>query len=286
MSRSWPPLALLSVLLSGCAVGHQARGLVLRVDPAASAVTVSHEAIPGYMDAMVMRFTAANPSDLADVRPGDRIQFRIKVTGNRTVIDRVALLSAAPADDSLIMSPAKPSLVAIGQLVPDFTLTNQDGYPVSLASLHGKVVALTFIYTRCPLPDYCPRMMAHLNAVRDRFGDRLNVDLALLTLTFDPKYDTPAQMKQYAQHYRADVPGWHFLTGGASQIARVCSLFGVEFWPDEGLITHTLQTAVIDREGRLAATIEGKDFSARQLGDLIDLFLTGNGGGASRMQLR
>lgn len=285
MSRSWLSLALLPILLSGCAVRHQARGLVLRVDPARSAVTVSHEAIPGYMDAMVMPFTAAHPRDLADVQPGDRIKFRIKVSGSRTVIDRVALLSAAPADAGLIMSPAKPSLVAIGQPVPDFTLTNQDGRPVSLASLRGKVVALTFIYTRCPLPDYCPRMMTHLSAVRDRFGDRLDADLALLTLTFDPKYDTPTQMKQYAEHYRADVPGWYFLTGGASEIARVCSLFGVEFWPDEGLITHTLQTAVIDREGRLAATIEGKDFSARQLGDLIDLFLAG-GGRARRMQLR
>lgn len=262
-------LALLALTAAGCASRHAARGLVLKVQPEASTITVSHEPVPDYMEAMVMPFTVATGEDLAAVRPGDRIAFRINVRKDGTVIDRVRLLSAAPADVGLIASPVKPVLVPIGAAVPDFTLTDQRGERIALSSLRGTVVAVTFIYTRCPLPDYCPRMMANLDGVRKRFADRLGSDLALLTVTFDPRYDTPDKLLAYARHYSADVPGWHFLTGSDDEIAGVCAAFGVEYWPDEGLITHTLQTAVIDRDGRLAATVEGKDYTPRQLGDLI-----------------
>lgn len=267
--------ALLVIAAAACSAHHNATGLVLKVDPAAASVTVSHEPIAGYMDAMVMPFTAVHAAELNDVRPGDRISFRIRVSKEQTRIDRVRLLSAAPADAGLIASPAAPALVAVGEAVPDFTLTNQHRQRVALSSLRGTVIALTFIYSRCPLPDYCPRVMSHLASVRDRFRDRLGSDLTLLTITFDPKYDTPEELHAYAEAYKANVAGWHFLTGGAAEVERACSLFGVEYWPDEGLITHTLQTAVIDRDGRLAATIEGKDFTARQLGDLVQAVLAG-----------
>jgi protein SCO1/2 len=153
--------------------------------------------------------------------------------------------------------------------VPDFELLDQAGMAVALSALRGKVVAVTFVYTRCPLPDYCPRMIANFRAVRARFADRIGRDLVLLTITFDPRYDSPDVLRTYAAGHGADVQGWHFLTGDASRIERVCAAFGIEYFPDEGLITHSLQTAVIDREGRLAATVEGKDFTARQLGDLV-----------------
>jgi protein SCO1 len=252
-----------------CAAHHQARGLVLKVDRAAATVTVSHEDIAGYMDAMVMPFTVRDPKQVTHVRPGDRIAFRLNIRDNRSWIDRVKLLSAAPADTGLTQSPAISTVVPLGSDVPAFTLTNQDGERVSLASLRGKVVALTFIYTRCPLPDYCPRMITNLQAVERRFPERVGRDLALAAITFDPQYDTPKRMKEYAGFFKADKPGWQFLTGTVEEVTRVCSLFGVEFWPDEGLITHTLQTAVIDRDGKLAATVEGRDYSGKQLADLV-----------------
>ena len=264
----------LSVMFVGCADRHDVRGLVLKVDPGVGLVTVSHDPIAGYMDAMVMPFAASRPQELKDVRPGDRIRFRLSVHRNGTMIDRIRILSAAPAGEGVPSgavasdATARPA-VAIGQPITDFTLTDQDGAPVSLQSLRGKVVAVSFIYTRCPLPDYCPRVMTNLGALRDRFGDRLGKDIALLTITFDPQYDTPDKMKEYARRYGADIAGWRLLTGSREEIARVCSLFGVEYWPEEGMITHTLRTAVIDREGRLAATVEGKEHSTRQLADLV-----------------
>jgi len=268
-------VSLLGLALAGsaCATGYPARGLVLRVDPAASSVTVSHEPIPGFMDAMVMPFAVRDRGRLAQVRPGDLIGFRLRVRRSATWIDRLRLLSASAADAGILMTPAAPTLVKIGQPMPDFTLVDQRGASVSLSGLRGRVVAVTFIYSRCPLPDYCPRVVQNLGRVRDRFRDRLGRDLALLTVSFDPRYDTPEVLREYAAHFRADVPGWHFLTGAPEAIERVCAAFGIEYWPDQGLITHTLQTAVLDRQGRLAAAVEGKDFTARQLADLVGTIL-------------
>jgi protein SCO1/2 len=184
-------------------------------------------------------------------------------------VDRLDIISAAPVDVGLQNTPAVPLLVPVGKAVPEFELIDQSGARVALSSLKGKVVAVNFIYTRCPLPDYCPRMVANFRAVRDRFPDRMGRDLVLLTVTFDPKYDTPETLARYAAAERAGGAGWHFLTGNSAQIERVCAAFGIQYWPEEGLITHTLETAVIDRDGRLAATVEGKEFSSRQLSDLV-----------------
>jgi protein SCO1 len=260
-----------ALTLTGCAAHHQARGLVLRVDPEARTVTVSHEAVPGFMDAMVMPFELRDPRDLRDLVAGDRIAFRIAAGKGRTLIDRLRLLSAGPAGGTNV-GGAVPA-VRVGDPVPDFTLTSHHGGAVSLSSLRGKAVAVAFVYTRCPLPDYCPRMMTNFRAVRQHFAARLDRDLVLLTITFDPQYDTAETLAQYARRFGADLAGWHLLTGAKADVARVCELFGVEFWPEEGLITHTLRTAVIDRNGRLAATVEGRDYSGQQLADLLEAVL-------------
>lgn len=267
--------ALLLAALAGsaCATSYAGRGLVLRVDSAASSLTVSHDAIPGFMDAMTMPFAVRDRRHLAEARPGDRISFRLHVRSSGTWIDRLRLLSAAAADAGLTMTPAKPALVKIGEPMPGFALVDQRGDAVTLTALRGQVVVVTFIYSRCPLPDYCPRMVANLRAVRDRFKERLGRDLTLLTVSFDPRYDSPAVLRAYAERHAADVPGWHFLTGAPEAIERVCAAFGIEYWPDQGLITHTLQTVVLDRGGRLAAAVEGKDFTGRQLADLVGTVL-------------
>ena len=267
-------IALIAVVLLAAACGerHEVRGLVLRVDEATRSVTVSHEPIAGFMDAMVMPFTAARAAELADVRPGDRIQFRMHVGRNETTIDRVKILSAAPVNAAAATADG-PKAVAVGEPVPEISLVNQDGAPVTFSSLRGRVVVVSFIYTRCPLPDYCPRVMTNLSSLRDRFGARLGTDLVLAAVTFDPQHDTPEKLKEYAARYGAQAPGWQLLTGPRDETTRAASLLGVEFYPEEGMITHTLQTAVIARDGRLAARAEGREFSTRQLADLVELQL-------------
>ena len=261
--------AFLAVLAVGCGGDrYEVRGLVLKVDPAAGSITVSHDPVPGLMDAMVMPFGALDRAELKGINPGDRIQFRLRVDASSSVIDRVRVLSAG-ATGAMGSAPGTASGVAIGTLVPDFSLVDQHGGRVALSGLRGRVVVASFIYTRCPLPDYCPRVMTTMAALRDRFRERLGHDLVLLTITFDPRHDTPETLTAYADRYGANVAGWHLLTGDPVEIARVCALFGVEFWPDEGMISHSLQTVVIDRDGRLAAIAEGKEWSARQLADLV-----------------
>jgi protein SCO1/2 len=260
-------------LSSACAAHYTTTGLVLRFDRPGETVTISHDPFPGFMDAMAMPFDLKGSARSARLTPGDRVKFRLSVKGGRSWVDRVEVVSAAPVDAGLQNTPAVPVLVPVGAAIPDFELTDQAGQPVSLAALKGKVVAVTFIYSRCPLPDYCPRMVENFKALRDRFASRMNRDLVFLTISFDPRYDTPDVLMKYASTQRAGGPGWHFLTGDPARIERVCNAFGIEFWAEEGLITHSLQTAVIDREGRLAATVEGKDFTPQQLGDLVGAVL-------------
>jgi len=266
--------ALWGVSAADCAHHYTTTGLVLKVDPP-STVTISHDAFPGFMDAMVMPFDVKGEARHGQLIAGDRVKFRLAVKGERSWVDQVEVVSAAPVDPGLRQTPAVPRLVPVGSPLPDFELTDQSNRRVSLSSFKGKVVAVTFIYTRCPLPDYCPRMVHNFRAVRDRFVAHMDRDLVLLTISFDPKFDTPETLAGYAASQRAGGPGWHFLTGDPTDVERVCNAFGIQYWPEEGMITHSLQTAVIDRDGRLAATVEGKEFTPQQLGDLVDSVLSG-----------
>jgi protein SCO1 len=268
--RWYRTLLALTLLTTGCAANHSARGLVLATDPAARQVTISHEAIPGFMDAMVMPFAISDVKEIEGVIPGDRIAFRLRVGKDRSSIDRIQVLSAAREDEGLTSTPAVPALTPIGRTLPDVPLRDQDDRQATLSNWRGRVVAINFIYTRCPLPDYCPRLVSTFDALKRRFADRLDRDLMLVTVTFDPRYDTPPVLKRFALRHDADVPGWRFLTGSVADIARFCRAVGVQYWAEEGLITHSLQTAVVDREGRLQAVVEGKEFTTTQLGDLVE----------------
>ena len=160
-------------------------------------------------------------------------------------------------------SPARP--VAVGAAVPEFTLTDQRRARVSLSQLRGRVVALNFIYTSCALPQFCYRTTNHFGTLQRRLQNRLGRDVVLLTITFDPVRDTPERLASYAAEWKADAQTWHFLTGDAAAVQRVCDMFGVDFFPDEGLMSHSVHTAVIDRQGRLVANIEGNQFTSTQL---------------------
>src|SRR5207247_2516006 len=161
----------------------------------------------------------------------------------------------------------------MGETVPDFSLTDQKGRSVALSQLRGKVVALNFIYTSCALPNFCLRIANNFGVLQKRFKARLGRDLVLLTITFDPVHDTPEVLAHYANRWDADPATWHFLTGPARDVQRVCRLFGVDVFPYEGLINHLLHTVIINRDGKMVANIEGNQFTAGQLGDLTDAVL-------------
>ena len=170
--------------------------------------------------------------------------------------------------------------LATGQQVPNFKLIGQDNQPVSFSQFKGKVVAITFIYTSCPLPTFCFRLSNNFGIVYNRFHDRMGEDLVLLSITFDPAHDQPDVLAQYSRTWKKDDgKGWYFLTGPVPEIRRVCHMFGMSVWTDEGMLAHSMHTAVIDRDGKLVANLEGNEFTAEQLEDLIESVMDGSHAG-------
>ena len=256
------------------------KGMVLRVDPATRTFTVSHEAIEGLMSAMIMPFEVRDARDLMPLAPGAIVEFTLVVGAQagyaadiRVRKYQTAELDPLTARRLALLKKAAGRAVpplAAGQPVPDFTLTDQAGQPVRLATIGaGKVVALNFVYTRCALPQFCLRASNVFSTIQRRFARQYGRDLVLLTVTFDPERDTPEVLATYAARFNADPKMWRFLTGKTADVRRVCAFFGVESYLDEGLVNHSLHTAVIDRSARLVANIEGNQYTPEQLGDLI-----------------
>jgi len=261
----WRGIFLLIIALaaaSSCARHYRARGIVLAVDPAAQRVTISHREISGYMDAMAMPFRAESARELEHLAPGSRIDFELDVRRGATTVRHIRIEQASTGD---VPIPKAEGKVAVGETMPDFMLTAQDGGAVHLSDYRGQLVAIDFIYTRCPLPDVCPRLSANFARLQKRLGARV----ALLSITLDPEYDTPAVLSDYARRYEADPNIWRFLTGPPDDVQKVAGHFGVVYWPEENAITHTSSTALIDRDGRLAALMEGSSFTSQQLLDLV-----------------
>jgi protein SCO1/2 len=287
-SRQTRPALVLVLALLVCAVPttvgaqarHAVRGLVVKVDAASRTVVVSHDAIAGVMPAMTMPFEVRSARELSGVTPGAVVAFTLVLARNAPYVEglRVVRYESVEQDPltarrlRLLQDITRPreKPVGVGQLVPDFTLIDQTRARVSLSQFRGKVVALNFVYTSCVLPQFCYRLANHFSVVQRRFAKRMGLNLVLLTVTFDPARDTPERLAEYGRQWNADPAVWRFLTGDAAEIAKVAQRLGLDAFPDEGLISHSTRTVVINRGGALAASIEGNQYTAAQLGDLID----------------
>lgn len=283
-------LTLLVVLFGVAAgVGAQTRypvtGLVVDVRVDEATFVASIDEIPGFMAAMVMPFRARESSELASLRPGATVAFTLVVSATGSWAEAVTVRRV----ENLEQDPLAARRLALiqelttgrvaravtpGDPVPDFRLIDQTGREVALSALRGRVVAINFTYTTCQLPDFCLRMVSHFGALQRRFAGQLGRDLAFLTITFDPARDTPEVLDRYAAQWHADAETWHFLTGPAGDVHEVLDHFGLAAFVNDGLMDHALRTAVIGRDGRLVATLEGNRFSTDQLGDLIASELT------------
>lgn len=258
-------------------------GILLKADPSHKTMIVSCREIPGYMDAMVMSFTVQEPAGLALLKPGNAIEFTLRVAHDASFAENVRLLPF----QNLELDPTEvrrlkllehltaqesrnPRAVAIGQMVPNFTLTDQDKKPVALSQLAGKVVAVSFIYTRCPRPEYCFRLSNNFGRLQQKFKARMGRDLVLLSIVIDPANDQPDALANYARIWKTTPEKWHFLTGPLPVIQQVCGWFDMSFYPDEALLLHSFRTAVLDRRGKMAAVLDGNDYTFQQLADLVE----------------
>ena len=253
-------------LVLGCAASlfaksWQVDGIVIAVDPAARSILVSHRPIDRYMPAMAMPFRLEDARQLQGLHPGVRVQFELVVNKDHSLARNVRKF---PGPDEPIAAPK--TQLQPGAPLSAFHLTDEQGRSLSLADLRGKVLAIDFIYTRCPLPDVCPRLSANFAALQRHFHDQLGKDLVLLTITVDPDYDTPAVLADYAKRWGADHNGWRFLTG---DVATTAAELGEVYWMDEGSIGHNSMTSVITRDGRLAAMVDGSTWRVDQLEELV-----------------
>ncbi|HMJ67208.1 MAG TPA: SCO family protein [Candidatus Binatia bacterium] len=253
----------LLVAIIGCRkeTTYQVKGVVQEVLPARKQVRIDHERIPGYMDAMTMLFDVKDTNELAALRPGDQISFRMIVKEEDGWIDRIQRLGTtvpvvanAPENFRRVreVDPLK-----VGDTMPEYHFTNQIGQAVSLSDLKGQAVALTFVFTRCPFPTFCPRMSQNFEAVQNKLKESSSspTNWHLLSITIDPGFDTPAVLKNYATQYHCDPQRWSFVTGELIDITAIAEQFGLLFWrPDPNQpagLNHNLRTVVVTASGKV-----------------------------------
>ena len=246
----------------------QVKGVVMEVKPDAKSVTIKHEEIPGYMPAMTMPFAVKDPNVLAGVQPGDEVSFRMIVTKDDGWIDQLRTTGRKSGTLSASAHPDADPLLKVGDLLPEHRFVNQFGESFSTSQFRGQALAINFLFTRCPFPTFCP-LTAHNFAVAQQ---RLSADVDsptnwhLLTISFDPEFDTPPVLKAYAESHAYNPARWTFATGKPGDIAAIAEPFGQAFWHDEsGGISHNLRTVVIDASGRVQKIFKGNEWKPEEL---------------------
>ncbi|HMK38532.1 MAG TPA: SCO family protein [Bacteroidota bacterium] len=279
---------LVSLLTAGCTKNKQTdlvtfplRGEIVRIDSVKLTLTVAHQAIPNYMNAMTMPFKVHDAGLLRPLAVGDSIQATLAVSHTESWLEQIAVVGQGEAPPPLTGDQIITARVLrTGEMFPDESLLNQEGKTVRLSAFRGSVLALTFIYTRCPLPDFCIRMSNQFARIQKSLKEdaHLNGKWHLLSVSFDPKFDRPGVLQRYASEYGADFSTWDFLTDPDSAgpaIRRLADGLGLEYSQDEGLIDHNLRTVLIDPEGRLVKVITGNEWKPEDLAATIKRLIPG-----------
>jgi protein SCO1 len=247
---------------------YELQGQILAIQPERNEILIKHGDIKGFMPAMTMPFKVKDAAMLTGKQPGDLVTATLVVGEVDAHLASVTKTGQAALEAPPAVSDA-PRVLAPGEEVADALLVNQDGTPVPFSSFRGHRVALTFIYTRCPLPEFCPLMDRHFAAVQKTVAAaRALADVRLLTITFDPEFDTPPILQAYARRRGANPAVWTFATGDPKEIARFASQFGVfvERNPQSAAdIAHNLITVVVGADGRLVKRHTGNDWTPAEL---------------------
>lgn len=250
---------------------YQVKGAVVEIKPNRKTAKIKHEEIPGYMAAMTMDLDVKDTNELTGLKAGDAISFRMLVTEDDGWIDQVKKLGTAsptelPSRQSIRLARDVEPL-NVGDVVPEYHFTNQLGQPISLSQFKGQAVAITFIFTTCPFPTFCPRMSQNFAEAQKKLKQMPDPpkNWQLLEISFDPEKDTPAVLKRYADRYDYDPAHWSFLTGDLIDITAICEQFGVQFWREGGTINHNLRTVVIDSQGKVHKILPANDWKSDQL---------------------
>jgi len=279
---AWLPLA-------GCRPGQQSstqsangpfktyhlRGKVVSASPKTGEVTLDHDAIPGFMEAMTMPYKLKDPSVMSELHPGDVITADVLVSQGddaTVLLDHIVVVGQAKPDYRPISIYHVP---APGDVVPDFALRNQDGRTVRLSQFHGKELLVTFIYTRCPLPNFCPLVTRNFANIEKKLAadSKLYAKTHLMSISFDATNDTPEKLKLYGEGYiggdaKKAFEHWDFAVGDKRSITEMAKYFDVGISDAaDGTINHTLSTTLIGRDGKVAKFYPGNEWTADQVLD-------------------
>lgn len=254
---------------------YQFKGKVVSVDRAAKKATIDHENILGYMPAMTMEFPIRQDAVWDNLVPGSDISGELVVDNAKGEywIEKISIIAAPISGQAQL--PVNENFAQIGNPVPDFSLINQDGKHISLKDFRGKALAVTFIYAKCPLPDYCVRMSTNFSDLANQLN--ANVDLKdkirLLSISFDPANDTPEKLRSYGVGYlgkgaKPDFTVWQLAVGTDAEVRKIADFFGLRYEVDpndKAQINHSLRTTVISPNGKVTKIFPGNDWTPTDL---------------------
>lgn len=237
-------------------------GTIVAVDARRKQITLNHEEIPGYMNAMTMPFSLKDDWPYTVLNAGDQVHAVLVVQGDRSWLEELSITRSSATTEEA------PQEGTSSEFSPypaaNFTLTDQDGQPFSLSDLRGKVIILDFIFTRCPGP--CPLLSLKFSQLQQKLGERLGKDVMLLSISIDPRHDTPTVLKEYAQRYSANPTGWKFLVGSTRDTIMTASAFGADYEANQdGIVDHRLVTCVIDRGGNVVKEFSGTNYTVDEM---------------------
>ncbi|HTZ47592.1 MAG TPA: SCO family protein [Verrucomicrobiae bacterium] len=245
---------------------------VISVEASRRLIVVKHGDIPGLMPAMTMQYSVADPKQIEKLQPGDKITADLVVSEDKGQLENITLVSKGNGTPSGISQhiPEK------GDVIPDFTLTNQNGRPIHFHDFRGKVLLVTFIYTRCPLPDFCPRMNQNFSQIQTQLlaTPDSQAHTAFLSISFDPQHDTPAVLKHYASLYnkpqkRQRPFDWQFAVPSAKDLPEIANFFGLVMQQKDAEIIHSLSTTLIGPDGKIQEWYDSNDWNPSEVAQLI-----------------
>ena len=253
------------------------RGKVVSTDAAKGEVTLNHEAIPGFMDAMTMPYKLKDASILGELHPGDVITADLLVSQDPdadVLLDHIVVVAQGKPD---YLPKVTYHVPAPGDAVPDFKLRNQDGRPIHIGQFNGKALVITFIYTRCPSPDFCPRVTRNFALLDKQLAANpaLYAKTHLLSISFDPEHDTPARLRAYGATYigsdtKNAFAHWDFAVPEKPVLAEMAKFFDLGMTENaDSTITHTLSTTLIGPDGKVVRFYPGNEWTPEQV--LADL---------------
>jgi protein SCO1 len=255
---------------------YDTRGVVRGFSPDRSTIEIQHENIPGFMPSMTMPFVARDPKEITNLKTGDAISFQMTVTQKDFWIENVKKVRREDVDvaepkPAPSISPEDSARLKQGDAMPEFRLTNQNSERISLDTFRGRPFVLTFVFTRCPLPNFCPRMSSNFEELEAaiKTGSGALANTHLLSVTLDPGFDTPEVLKTYAGYHHADPQTWSFATGDEKDVETLTRAFSVYRQTEGGTISHSLATALIDKNGRIEKIWRGNAWKPNEVIDEI-----------------